>query len=234
LLQWGNAVLHNGLFRYQDALALTLRAGEDPHESAFSTWAVAELIEAMAAAGCPSRQPLRLSGSDSIRASGMDWWLGIEARSRALLSNGQTAERLARTRMTIHLARAHLLFGEWLRRENRRADARGKLRTAHQMLAAMGAGGFAERAARERSATGERARRRSADTPARLTARENQIAWLVGDGVSNPEIAARLFMSPRTVEYHLHKVFTKLAISSRNQLRVVLVHHRNEGPGQAS
>jgi DNA-binding CsgD family transcriptional regulator len=180
--------------------------------------------------------------SDSTRACGMDRGLGIEARSRALLSNGQTAERLyreaierlARIRMTIHRARAHLLFGEWLRRENRRADARGKLRTAHQMLAAMGAGGFAERAARERSATGERARKRSADTPARLTARENQIARLVGDGVSNPEIAARLFMSPRTVEYHLHKVFTKLAISSRNQLRVVLVHHRNEGPGQAS
>jgi DNA-binding NarL/FixJ family response regulator len=102
------------------------------------------------------------------------------------------------------------------------------------MLAAMGAGGFAERAARERSATGERACKRSADTPARLTAWENQIARLVGDGVSHPEIAARLFMSPRTVEYHLHKVFTKLAISSRNQLRVVLVHHRNEGPGQAS
>jgi DNA-binding NarL/FixJ family response regulator len=129
---------------------------------------------------------------------------------------------------------ARLLYGEWLRRENRRADARGQLRTAHQMLAAMGADRFAERAARELSATGERVRKRSTDTPARLTARENQIARLAGDGWSNSEIAARLFMSSRTVEYHLHKVFTKLAISSRNQLGGVLVRDRNEGPGQAS
>ena len=117
------------------------------------------------------------------------------------------------------LARAHLLYGEWLRR---RADARGQLRTAHQLLTAMGAGQFAERAARELRATGERVSTRTSKPAAQLTARENQIARLAGDGLSNPEIAARLFMSPRTVEYHLHKVFTKLAISSRNQLHSAL------------
>jgi DNA-binding NarL/FixJ family response regulator len=123
------------------------------------------------------------------------------------------------------LGRAHLLYGEWLRRENRRIDAREQLRTAHQMLSGMGADGFAERAARELRAAGERVRQRITQTPARLTARETQIAGLAGEGLSNPEIAAQLFMSPRTVEYHLHKVFTKLAISSRNQLRGVLASH---------
>jgi DNA-binding NarL/FixJ family response regulator len=132
----------------------------------------------------------------------------------------------------VELGRAYLLYGEWLRRENRRTDAREQLRTAHQMLAAMGAGGFAERAARELRATGERVRNRTTDAPSQLTAREAQIARLAGDGLSNPEIAAQLFMSPRTVEYHLHKVFTKLNISSRNQLPGVLATHGNERPRQ--
>jgi DNA-binding CsgD family transcriptional regulator len=176
----------------------------------------------------------------STRASGSDWALGIEACARALLSEGETADRryrealdrLARTRVRVPLARAHLLYGEWLRRENRRADARGQLRTAHQMFVTMGAGGFAERAARELLATGERVRQRTIDAPVRLTAREAQIARLASDGLSNPEIAAQLFMSPRTVEYHLHKVFTKLAISSRNQLHGILANRGNEGQPQ--
>jgi DNA-binding CsgD family transcriptional regulator len=167
--------------------------------------------------------------------------MGIEARSRALLSGGEVAEHLYReaidrlgcTRVRVALARAHLLYGEWLRRENRRTDAREQLRTAHQMFTSMGAGGFAERAARELGATGERVRKRTAYTPAQLTARESQIARLAGEGLSNPEIAAQLFMSRRTVEYHLNKIFTKLAISSRNQLHVVLVSSRTEGPQHA-
>jgi DNA-binding CsgD family transcriptional regulator len=243
LLQWANAVLYNGLGRYQAALAVAQRAGEDPHELIFSMWAAAELIEAAARSGVSEQAAAALERlSDSTRASGSDWALGIEARSRALLSDGETAEtlyreaieRLARSRMAVHLARAHLLYGEWLRRENRRIDAREQLRTAHQMLVGMGADGFAERAARELRATGERVRKRTTETPAQLTTRETQIGRLASDGLSNPEIAARLFMSPRTVEYHLHKVFIKLDISSRNQLHGVLVGRRNEEPGQIS
>jgi len=234
LLQWANAVLYNGLGRYQDALAVAQRAGEDPRELLFSTWAAAELIEAAARSGVPEHAAGALERlSDSARASRSDWALGVEACARALLSEGETAEtlyreaidRLARTRVRVALARAHLLYGEWLRRANRRIDAREQLRTAHQMLASMGADGFAERAARELRATGERVRKRTTETPLQLTARETQIGRLAGDGLSNPEIAAQLFMSPRTVEYHLHKVFTKLDISSRNQLHGVLAIH---------
>ena len=179
--------------------------------------------------------------SDSTQASGSDWALGIEARSRALGSDDEAAERLYReaigrfacTRLRMELGRAHLLYGEWLRRQNRRIDAREQLRTAHQMFADMGADGFEERAGRELRATGERVRKRTADPRTQLTAREAQIARLAGDGLSNPEIAARLFMSPRTVEYHLHKIFTKLDINSRNQLHGVLASQGNEGQPQA-
>jgi DNA-binding CsgD family transcriptional regulator len=236
---WATAVLYNGLARYQDALAAAQRAFEDPH-SAWSMSAAVELIEAATRSGAPERAADALERlSHSTRASGTDWALGIEARSRALVSAGQAAEdlyreaidRLGRTHVRVDLVRAHLLYGEWLRRENRRTDAREQLRTAHQMFASMGADGFAERAARELRATGERVRKRATDTPAQLTARETQIARLAGDGLSNPEIATQLFMSRRTVEYHLQKVFTKLAISSRNQLHGVLANHRKEEAG---
>jgi DNA-binding CsgD family transcriptional regulator len=159
-----------------------------------------------------------------------DWALGIEARVRALLSEGETADslyresidRLDRTRVRVELARSHLLFGEWLRREGRRVDAREQLRIAYGMFDAMGVEGFAERARRELLATGETTRKRSVETRDELTIREAQIARLARDGLSNPEIATRLFISPRTVEYHLHKVFRKLDISSRNQLHRAL------------
>ena len=242
-VQWGIAVLDNGLGRYQDALAAAQQTGEDPLEQVFSTWAAAELIEAASRSGVPGHAAGALQRlSDSARASGSDWALGVEACARALLSEGETAERLyregidrlARTRVRVPLARARLLYGEWLRRENRRIDAREQLRTAYEMFASMGADGFAERAARELRATGERVHKRTADAPAQLTARETQIARLAGDGLSNPDIAAQLFISPRTVEYHLHKVFTKLGISSRNQLHGVLASRGNEGLGQIS
>jgi DNA-binding CsgD family transcriptional regulator len=243
VLQWASAVLYNGLGRWKDALAAAQRAGEDPHEQLFSTWAAVELIEAATRSGVPERAAGALVRiSDSTCASGTVWALGVEARSRALLSDGEAAERLyreaidrlGRTRIRVELARAHLLYGEWLRRENRRIDAREQLRTAHQMLTTMGADGFAERAARELRATGERVRKRATDTPAQLTARETQIARLAGEGLSNPEIAAQLFMSPRTVEYHLHKVFTKLAISSRNQLHGALTNGRSQAKPQTA
>jgi len=237
LVHWANAVLYNGLGRYEDALAAAQRAGENSHELVFSMWATVELIEAATRSRVPEQAVGALKRlSDSARASGTDWALGVEACARALLSGGETAERLyrealdrlGRTRIRVAAARAHLLYGEWLRREHRRTDAREQLRTAHQMFASMRADGFAERAARELRATGERVRKRTADTPAHLTAREAQISRLAGDGLSNPQIAAQLFMSPRTVEYHLHKVFTKLDISSRNQLHGVLASHGNE------
>jgi DNA-binding CsgD family transcriptional regulator len=146
----------------------------------------------------------------------------------------EAIDRLGHTRVRWALARAHLLYGEWLRRENRRIDAREQLRTAHRMLTSIGADGFAERAARELRATGEQVRKRTpkTTTPSQLTARETQISQLAGDGLSNPEIAAQLFMSRRTVEYHLHKIFTKLAISSRNQLHRALANSRTGGPRQ--
>jgi ATP/maltotriose-dependent transcriptional regulator MalT len=169
-------------------------------------------------------------------AAGGDWALGLQARSRALLSAGEYAERLyrepierlGRTRVRAELARTHLLYGEWLRRENRRVDAREQLRAAYKMLTVMGIDAFAERARRELLATGETVRKRTVETAGQLTAQEAQIAQLARDGLSNPEIGAQLFLSARTVEWHLRKVFTKLGISSRRQLRGVLPGTRQQ------
>jgi DNA-binding CsgD family transcriptional regulator len=231
LIRWARAFLDNGVGRYEQALAAAEQAGEAPAALLYARWALIEQIEAAARSGQPDRAAaaLRLL-SESTRASGTELALGMEARSRALLSEGEAAERLyreaidrlARTRIRIELARAHLLYGEWLRRENRRLDAREHLRTAHGMLTAMGVEGFAERAARELLATGETARKRTVDTRGQLTAQEAQIAQLARHGLSNAEIGARLFISPRTVEYHMHKIFAKLDITSRHQLDPVL------------
>jgi len=221
------AVLYNGLGRHADALAAAHRFSEQPEELVFSTWGLFELIEAATRGGRSDLAADALGPlSEGTRAAGTDWALGVEAHSRALLSADGAAEglyreaieRIARTRARVWLARAHLAYGEWLRRQRRRADARRQLRTAHDMLAAMGAEGFADRALRELLAAGESAPKVTAETPSGLTAQEAQIARLARDGLSNPEIGARLFISPRTVEYHLHKVFAKLDISSRTEL----------------
>jgi DNA-binding CsgD family transcriptional regulator len=225
------AVLYNGLGRYADALAPAKRSSEHPEELVFATWGLFELIEAATRSGKPDLAARALSQlSDATRASGTDWALGVEAYARALLSENEVAEdlyrdsidRLARTRARAWLARAHLVYGEWLRRERRPLDAREQLRTAHEMLAGMGAEAFAERARRELQAAGESTRKRTVQTLGDLTAQEAQIARLARDGLSNPKIGAQLFISPRTVQYHLHKVFSKLDIGSRNQLEAAL------------
>jgi DNA-binding CsgD family transcriptional regulator len=228
MADWATALLSNGLGRHDHALAAAEQASAYPAEVSTANWGLVELIEAAARAGSPERGTAamrRLAESTSV--SGTDWALGMEARSRALLSDGETAqrlyleaiERLGHTRMRAELARAHLLYGEWLRRENRRIDAREQLRAAYQMLTAMGMDGFAERARRELLATGETVRKRTVETLTDLTAREAQIVKLARDGCTNQEIAVQLFISPHTVEWHLGNVFTKLGITSRKDLR---------------
>jgi DNA-binding CsgD family transcriptional regulator len=230
-VHWARAVLFNGHGRYAPALAASEKAAEYSHELLFANWVPSELIEAAARVGMPERAAGALRRlSEAARASGTDWALGIEARSRALLGDADAAEplyqeaieRLGRTRVRLELARTRLLYGEWLRRERRRSDAREQLRAAHTMLTAFGAEAFAERAARELLATGETTRRRIPETRDDLTPREAQIAQLARDGLSNSEIGARLFISSRTVEYHLTKVFAKRGITSRLQLDDVL------------
>jgi DNA-binding CsgD family transcriptional regulator len=225
--EWASAVLHNGLGRYQEALAAAQRASESHLELGYANWALAEMVEAAARTG------MTKAAADAFRrlaeitgASGTDWALGIQARSHALLSEGEEAECLyreaiaclGRTRIRVELARAHLLYGEWLRRERRRAAARAQLHTAHGMLDAMGLEAFAGRARAELRATGERARPRSAGAAEALTPQEAQIARMVAEHLSNREIAGRLFISASTVEYHLRKSFRKLGVSSRVQL----------------
>jgi DNA-binding CsgD family transcriptional regulator len=230
---WAAAVLCNGLGRYEEALAAARQANEREHEHAFaSAWVLPELIEAAARSGSmrTASDALDLL-AERARAGGTDWGLGIEARCRALLSEGEQAEqcyreaieRLGRTRLRPELARAHLLYGEWLRRGRRRGEAREQLRTAHGMLEAIGMEAFAARARRELRATGETARKRVvAAADGELTAQEAQIARMARDGLSNPEIGARLFLSPRTIQYHLGHVFAKLGITTRSQLRSIL------------
>jgi DNA-binding CsgD family transcriptional regulator len=225
--QWACALLSNGLGQYQDALVAARQAGEHPQELGVANWGLTELVEAAARSGVTELAADALERLSAMtRASGTDWALGIEARSGALLNDGDAAERLylealdrlGRTSIRVELARAHLLYGEWLRRERRRLDAREQLHAAHEMFTGMGAEAFADRAARELLATGERARKHTVETREDLTPQEAQIARLARDGLSNPEIGARLFISPRTVEYHLHKVFAKLNIRSRVEL----------------
>ncbi|MCW2767469.1 MAG: LuxR family transcriptional regulator [Nocardioides sp.] len=224
------AVLQNSLGNYREALTAAQAASR--HEQlGVSDRALAELVEAAARCGEPQVGEGALERlSERTALSGTDWALGIEARSRALLSEARAAdklyriaiERLGQCSVSTALARAHLVYGEWLRREGRRAEARQQLRTSLHMFTDMGAQAFSERAERELLATGERLRKRRAETREQLTSQEAQISQLARDGHSNPEIAAKLFISPRTVEYHLTKVFTKLGISSRNQLHRVL------------
>jgi DNA-binding CsgD family transcriptional regulator len=228
---WATAVLGNGLCHYDQALAAAEPGRDYPDQLGMAAWPAVELIEAAARTGQPERGIGALRRLEEVTsAAGTDWALGIEARSRALLSDDRAAERLyreaierlGRTRVRVELARAHLLYGEWLRRESRRVDARDQLRTAHQMLAATGIDGFAERARRELLSTGETVRKYTTETARDLTAQEAQIARLAGDGHTNPEIGVQLFISSRTVEWHLRKVFGKLGVSSRKELRRVL------------
>jgi DNA-binding CsgD family transcriptional regulator len=230
--EWASAVLNNGLGNYEKAVTAVERATDYLGEMITPPWPAVELVEAATRTGRSDMAAdvfRRLA--EVTTASGTDWALGIEARARALLNDGDTAERLyrdsierlGRTRMRADLARAHLLYGEWLRRERRRIDARAQLRIAYDMLDTIGMDAFAERARRELEATGETTRKRSVATgDEQLTAQETQIARMARDGLSNPEIAARLFISGRTVQYHLSKVFTKLGIESRTQLDGVL------------
>jgi DNA-binding CsgD family transcriptional regulator len=224
------ALLHNGLGQHAAALAPAQRAS-DRDELMLSVWSLPELVEAAARSGRTEVATDAVERfAERAGAAGTDLALGVEARVRALVSEGTPAEelhreavdRLGRCRIALELARARLLYGEWLRREQRRIDAREQLRTAHEMFASMGAEAFADRARRELLATGETVRARTPETRDQLTAQEGQIAQLARDGLSNPEIGARLFISPRTVQYHLRKVFAKLNISSRSQLRSAL------------
>jgi DNA-binding CsgD family transcriptional regulator len=226
--RWAAAILANGLGRYAEALTAAEQASEDTPGLYISMWALPELIEAAARSGNQDLAGGALARlADITRAGGTDFGLGLEARSRALLSEGEVAEgcyreaidRLARTRLRPELARAHLVYGEWLRRENRSAAAREQLRTAYQMLDTIGMEAFAERARRELAAAGETVRKHPVQTPDQLTAQEASIARLARDGRTNAEIGAQLFLSARTVEWHLHRVYTKLGVSSRRELR---------------
>jgi DNA-binding CsgD family transcriptional regulator len=231
MLQWARALLCNGLGRYAEALAAARDAAAEPLQLGPPKWALAELVEAGVRSGELREAAAAMAQlAEMTRASGTEWALGIEASRRALFHDGPTADGLYReairhlehTSVRVELARAQLLYGEWLRREGRRVDARAQLRAAYEALSAMGAEAFAGRARRELLATGETVRKRSVDAAVELTAQEAHIARLAADGLTNPEIGAALYISPRTVEWHLRKTFTKLGISTRRELRRAL------------
>ena len=229
--EYSHAVLCNGMGQYDEALAAARGACADQAEMVAHNWGMTELIESAVRTGRTDLATETLQRlTAKAQACRTNWALGIDARSRALLSDGDSAERgfreavdhLSRARVRGELARAHLLYGEWLRQSNRRADARGELARAHEMFIAMGMDGFAERTRRELLAAGTVVRQRTADAAEQLKEQEALIARLARDGLSNPEIGAQLFISPRTVEWYLRKVFTKLGISSRRQLQQAL------------
>lgn len=224
---YARAVLYNGLGRYDEGLAAAQRACSTHEAIGGCPWALVELVEAAARAKARTVAAAAFARLDELtRESRADWASGIRARSAAVLSEGAKAEGhyqdaielLGQSAVPAHTARAQLLYGEWLRRENRRVDARVQLRAAHETFERLGAEAFAERALRELHATGETARKRTNDTRSSLTPQEAEIARLARDGYSNPEIGAQLYLSPRTVQYHLRKVFQKLDLTSRNQL----------------
>ncbi|MEV0136408.1 LuxR C-terminal-related transcriptional regulator [Dactylosporangium sp. NPDC050688] len=229
---WAAAVLYNGLSRHEQAMAAA-QASTQIAELWVSVWVLPEIVEAATRVGDEKVARGALERlADAAEPCDTDWAQGILARCRALLSDGAPAdrlyreaiERLGRTRLRPEHARAHLLYGEWLRRERQRVDARAHLRTAYEMFVSIGMEAFAERARRELLATGETVRKRTVEAPSsdELTPQEKQIALLVRTGLSNPEVGARLFLSPRTVEWHLRKVFAKLSITSRRELRDAL------------
>jgi DNA-binding CsgD family transcriptional regulator len=230
ICEYSRAVLHNALGRYEEALAAACSAS-DHREVVAENWGLSELVEPAVRTG---RTDLAADAVDRLhakaQATGTAWALGIEARSRALLGEDADVDghfqaalaHLGQTRVRAELARTHLLYGEWLRRARRRVDARQELNIAHELFNGMGMSGFAERARRELVATGAAVIRRTIEQRDELTAQERQIARLAREGLSNPEIGAQLFLSPRTVEWHLRNVFTKLGITSRRQLRTAL------------
>jgi len=239
--EWASSVLGNGLGRPRDALAAAERATEYPGDLGFSRWALIELVEAAVRSGMTDTAAGAYRRLTAMTVpAGTDWGLGLTARSRALLSDDDEAEdsyreaieRLGRTRLRVELARARLLYGEWLRRANRRTDARAELRTAHEMLEAMGVAAFAERARRELAATGETVRRRTVEAAPALTPQEACIARLARDGCTNAEIGAQLYLSVRTVEWHLRKIFIKLGIGSRRELRAALAKLGPDHPAE--
>jgi DNA-binding CsgD family transcriptional regulator len=231
IAHWASALLCNGLGHHADALVAAEEAARHQDELTVPRWGLVELVEAAARTGALELAAHALERlSVATRASGTNWALGVEARSRALLREGDAAEqlyreaieRLTRTRVRVESARTQLVYGEWLRREERRSDAGEQLRAAYETFNRIGAEAYAERARRELLATGEAVRTRSVQPRDELTAQEAQIARLAREGQTNPEIGAQLFISPRTVEFHLRKVFTKLGISSRKELREAL------------
>jgi len=225
------AWLSNGQCRYQEALSAAEQGCQYPDELGLGTWSVVELVEAAVRSGRMDKATAAFGRLvEATEGSATDWSRGIVARCRALVTEGADAEpsyrdaieRLGRTGVPMELARAHLLYGEWLRRVGRRVDARRELRAAYEIFDALSVVWFAERAERELLATGEIVRKRSVDTLRKLTPQEAEIAQLAGTGYTNPEIGHKLFISARTVDWHLRKVFTKLDITSRRQLREAL------------